>query len=80
MAGSIEFVDTSTRNGNQSLWSATRLTTPDVLAIAPTLDRVGYHAGLHLQHPHGRVVSFHQEDPWERIRLVSPAMPETRWG
>ena len=40
----IEIVDTTTRDGNQSLWSATGLTTPDVLAIAPTIDRVGFRA------------------------------------
>ncbi len=37
----VGFVDTTIRDGNQSLWSATGLTTPDVLAIAATLDRVG---------------------------------------
>jgi len=32
----VEIVDTTTRDGNQSLWSATGLTTADVVAIAPT--------------------------------------------
>ena len=40
----IEIVDTTMRDGNQSLWGATGLTTPDVLAIAPTVDRVGFRA------------------------------------
>ena len=40
----IDIVDTTTRDGNQSLWSATGLTTPDVLSIAPTMERVGFHA------------------------------------
>jgi oxaloacetate decarboxylase (Na+ extruding) subunit alpha len=78
---SIEFIDTTTRDGNQSLWSATGLTTPDVLAIAPTLDRVGYHALDFTSSTHMAVsVRFHQEDPWERIRLVSAAMPNTPLG
>ena len=78
---SIDFVDTTTRDGNQSLWSATGLTTPDVLAIAPTLDRVGYHALDFTSSTHMAVsVRFHREDPWERIRLVSEAMPETPLG
>ena len=78
---SIEFVDTTTRDGNQSLWSATGLTTPDVLAIAPTLDRVGYHALDFTSSTHMAVsVRFHHEDPWERIRLVSEAMPDTPLG
>jgi oxaloacetate decarboxylase alpha subunit len=74
----IDFVDTTTRDGNQSLWSATGLTTPDVLAIAPTMDRVGYHALDFTSSTHMAVsVRFHREDPWERIRLVSAAMPNT---
>ncbi len=74
----IEVVDTTTRDGNQSLWSATGLTTPDVLAIAPTLDRVGYHACDFTSSTHMAVsVRFHREDPWERIRSVSAAMPNT---
>jgi oxaloacetate decarboxylase alpha subunit len=74
----IEFVDTTTRDGNQSLWSATGLTTPDVLAIAPTMDHVGYHALDFTSSTHMAVsVRFHREDPWERIRLVSAAMPNT---
>jgi oxaloacetate decarboxylase alpha subunit len=77
----IEFVDTTTRDGNQSLWSATGLTTPDVLSIAPTLDRVGYHALDFTSSTHMAVsVRFHREDPWERIRLVSEAMPATPLG
>jgi oxaloacetate decarboxylase alpha subunit len=74
----IEFVDTTTRDGNQSLWSATGLTTPDLLAIAPTMDRVGYHALDFTSSTHMAVsVRFHREDPWERIRDVSAAMPNT---
>ena len=42
----VEIVDTTTRDGNQSLWSATGLTTPDVLEIAPTMDHVGLPALL----------------------------------
>jgi oxaloacetate decarboxylase (Na+ extruding) subunit alpha len=74
----IEFVDTTMRDGNQSLWSATGLTTPDVLTIAPTVDRVGYHACDFTSSTHMAVsVRFHREDPWERIRRVSAAMPNT---
>ena len=80
-ARTIEFVDTTTRDGNQSLWSATGLTTPDVVAIAPTLDRVGYHALDFTSSTHMAVsVRFHHEDPWERIRLMSAAMPNTPLG
>lgn len=78
MSEPIGIVDTTTRDGNQSLWSATGLTTPDVLAIAPAMDRVGYDALDFTSSTHMAVsVRFHREDPWERIRLVSAAMPNT---
>jgi oxaloacetate decarboxylase (Na+ extruding) subunit alpha len=65
----IGFVDTTTRDGNQSLWSATGLTTPDVLAIAPAMDDVGYEALDFTSSTHMAVsVRFHREDPWERMR------------
>jgi oxaloacetate decarboxylase (Na+ extruding) subunit alpha len=74
----VEIVDTTTRDGNQSLWSATGLTTPNVLEIAPTMDRVGFRALDFTSSTHMAVsVRFHREDPWERIRLVRQAMPET---
>jgi oxaloacetate decarboxylase alpha subunit len=76
--GLVDVVDTTTRDGNQSLWSATGLTTQDVLAIAPTIDRVGFHAVDFTSSTHMAVaVRFHHEDPWERLRLVSAAMPNT---
>jgi oxaloacetate decarboxylase alpha subunit len=78
MSDLVDIVDTTTRDGNQSLWSATGLTTPDVLAIAPMMDRVGFHALDFTSSTHMAVsVRFHREDPWERIRLVSEAMPNT---
>jgi oxaloacetate decarboxylase alpha subunit len=78
IGGLVDVVDTSTRDGNQSLWSATGLTTADIVAIAPTLDRVGFHAADFTSSTHMAVaVRFHHEDPWERLRLVSAAMPST---
>ncbi len=78
MTGLVEIVDTTTRDGNQSLWSATGLTTSDIVAIAPTLDRVGFAAVDFTSSTHMAVaVRFHREDPWERLRLVRAAMPET---
>jgi oxaloacetate decarboxylase alpha subunit len=74
----IDIVDTTMRDGNQSLWGATGLTTPDVLAFAPLAERVGFHALDFTSSTHMAVsVRFHREDPWERIRLVSAAMPAT---
>jgi oxaloacetate decarboxylase (Na+ extruding) subunit alpha len=74
----IEIVDTTMRDGNQSLWGATGLTTPDILAIAPTVDRVGFRACDFTSSTHMAVsVRFHREDPWERLRLTAAAMPNT---
>ena len=78
MSRLVDIVDTTTRDGQQSLWSATGLTAPDVLGIAPTIDRVGFHAVDFTSSTHMAVsVRFFREDPWERIRLVSAAMPNT---
>jgi oxaloacetate decarboxylase alpha subunit len=78
MSRTVEIVATTLRDGNQSLWGATGLTTPDVLAIAPAVDRVGFHAADFTSSTHMAVsVRFHREDPWERIRLASAAMPAT---
>ena len=77
-ARTIEIVDTTMRDGNQSLWGATGLTTPDILAIAPTVDRVSFRACDFTSSTHMAVsVRFHREDPWARIRLVSAAMTNT---
>ena len=74
----VDIVDTTTRDGQQSLWSATGLTAPEVLAIAPTMDRVGFHAVDFTSSTHMAVaVRFFRENPWERIRLVSAATPST---
>jgi oxaloacetate decarboxylase alpha subunit len=74
----IDFVDTTLRDGNQSLWGATGLTTGMMLAVAPELDRVGYRAIDFSTSTHMAVtVRYHREDPWERLRLVKAVMPCT---
>jgi oxaloacetate decarboxylase (Na+ extruding) subunit alpha len=75
----IGLVDTTNRDGNQSLWGATGLTARDILAIAPTMEQVGFHALDFTSSTHMSVsVRFHREDPWELIRLTRAAMPETK--
>ena len=74
----VEIVDTTTRDGNQSLWGATGVTALDILRIAPTLERVGFHALDFTSSTHMAVsVRFHREDPWELLRLMREALPET---
>jgi len=74
----IELLDVSIRDGNQSLWGATALNTAQVLSIAPLLDRIGFRALDFTSSTHiGIAVRNHRENPWERIRLMHAAMPNT---
>ena len=75
----IGLVDTTVRDGHQSLWSADALTTAMIAEIAPVMDRVGFHAIDFTSSTHmAMAVRSHAEDPWERIRAVRERMPETR--
>lgn len=77
----IGLVDTTVRDGHQSLWSANALTTPMLAAIAPVTARVGYRALDFTSSTHMAMsVRWHREDPWERIRVVRELMPDTRLG
>jgi len=74
----IRLVDVSLRDGNQSLWGATGLTTAHILQIVPVMDRVGFLALDYTSSTHmGVAVRTHREDPWERIRLTHAAAPRT---
>lgn len=74
----IELVDVSVRDGNQSLWSATGLATPQILQVAPWLDRVGFRAlDYSSSTAMGVSVRTFREDPWERLRLTHQLMPHT---
>ena len=74
----MQIVETSLRDGNQSLWAALGVDTAQTLTIAPMLDRVGFKAIDFTTSTHmGVAVRYKQEDPWERIRLMVEAMPNT---
>jgi oxaloacetate decarboxylase alpha subunit len=74
----IQLVETSLRDGNQSLWAALGIDTAKTLSIAPVMDRVGFKAIDFTTSTHmGVAVRYKQEDPWERIRLMAQAMPKT---
>lgn len=74
----IDFIDTTVRDGNQSLWGATGLTTGMMLQAAPLLDAAGFRAVDFTTSTHMAVaVRWHRENPWERIRLMRQAMPRT---
>jgi oxaloacetate decarboxylase alpha subunit len=77
----IGLVDTTVRDGHQSLWSADALTTAMMAEIAPVTDRVGFHAIDFTSSTHMLMaVRAHAEDPWERIRAVRDRMPDTPLG
>ncbi|MFD1792430.1 hypothetical protein ACFSE0_12455 [Ochrobactrum teleogrylli] len=74
----VDLIDTTLRDGNQSLWGATGLNTAQMLSIAPVLDRVGYAALDFTTSTHMAVaVRYKKENPWERLRLMREAMPNT---
>lgn len=75
---SVKIVDTCLRDGHQSLL-ATRLTTEDILPVASLLDKAGYYA---LEVWGGATfdacLRFLNEDPWERLRAIRKACPNTK--
>ncbi len=74
----IKLVDVSLRDGNQSLWGAAGINTPQMLQIAPLMDRIGFHAVDYTSSTHmSMAVRTFRENPWERIRLMNKAMPNT---
>lgn len=74
----LQIVETSLRDGNQSLWAALGIDTAKTLTIAPVMERVGFKAIDFTTSTHmGVAVRYKKEDPWERIRLMAKAMPRT---
>jgi oxaloacetate decarboxylase alpha subunit len=77
----VDLIDTTLRDGNQSLWSATGITNQIVRDVARDLEHSGFRALDFITSTHmGTAVRWHREDPWERIRLAAQAMPETPLG
>ncbi len=70
--------DTVLRDSHQSIL-ATRMRTEDMLKLAPLLDKVGYWS---LEVWGGATfdacLRYLKEDPWERLRLLRKALPNTR--
>ncbi|MET0292097.1 MAG: biotin carboxyl carrier protein [Steroidobacteraceae bacterium] len=74
----MQIVETTLRDGNQSLWAALGVDTARTLTIAPLMDQVGYRAIDFTTSTHmGVAVRYKREDPWERIRLMAEACPRT---
>ena len=74
----VALVDTSLRDGNQSLWGATGLNAAMLEGAAALAERVGFSVLDFTTSTHMAVaVRWHREDPWETIRRVRAAMPTT---
>ncbi len=77
MSKPIKITDVVLRDAHQSLF-ATRLRTDDMLPIAEKLDQVGYWS---LETWGGATfdacIRYLGEDPWERLRTLKAAMPNT---
>jgi len=75
---SVNITDTILRDAHQSL-IATRMRTEDMLPICEKLDKIGYWS---LEVWGGATfdacIRFLKEDPWERLRELRKAMPNTQ--
>lgn len=73
----LRITDTTLRDGHQSL-IATRMRTDDMTAIAPEMDRVGFHS---VEVWGGATfdvcIRYLNEDPWDRLRTLKRLMPRT---
>lgn len=73
----IRIVDTTLRDGHASLW-AEAMRTGMMLAVAKDMDKAGFVAAEVIATSHfKKCVRELREDPWERIRVMSRAMPNT---
>ncbi|MBI2090372.1 MAG: hypothetical protein HYT78_16800 [Deltaproteobacteria bacterium] len=73
----VRFVDTTLRDGQQSLW-ALNMRTGMMLPIAAQLDKARFDAielGTPIEIP--KCVRELREDPWERLRLIARRVTET---
>ena len=74
----VKIVETSLRDGHQSLF-ATRMTTEEVVSVAKELDDAGFHA---LEVWGGATfdscLRFLNEDPWERLREIRKVCKKTK--
>lgn len=74
----VMITDTILRDAHQSL-AATRMRTDEMLPAAAVLDKIGYYS---LEAWGGATfdscLRFLKEDPWERLRALRKAMPNTK--
>ena len=76
--GKVKIVDTTLRDGHQSLM-ATRLRTDEMLPIVEKMDKVGFYSmevwgGATFDSS----IRFLNEDPWERLREIRKRVSRTK--
>lgn len=76
--GKVGITETVCRDAHQSL-IATRMTTDEILPALPLMDKVGYHSmevwgGATFD----ACLRFLNEDPWNRLRKIRAAAPNTK--
>jgi pyruvate carboxylase subunit B len=77
-APALKITDLTLRDGHQSLF-ATRMTTDDMLPIAPVMNKVGFSSMEVWGGATFDVMTrFLNEDPWDRVRKLKAAMPDTK--
>lgn len=70
-------IDTTLRDGNQSLW-ATRMTTEMMVPILGEMDRAGYESIEYISAVQmDACVRFLGENPWDRMRIVRESITRT---
>lgn len=73
----VRYVDTTLRDGHQSLW-AERMTTGMMLPVARTMDEAGFDAIELMSASHlKKCVRELKEDPWDRVRMVAERITRT---
>jgi oxaloacetate decarboxylase (Na+ extruding) subunit alpha len=73
----IRFVDTTIRDGHQSLW-AENMTTGMMLPVAERMDQAGFDAIELISSSHlKKCVRELKEDPWARVKLMSQRITRT---
>ena len=74
----VKIMDTVLRDAHQSQ-AATRMNTKEMLSLCDLLDKAGFYA---LEVWGGATfdscLRFLNEDPWERLRLLRKALPNTK--
>ncbi len=79
MANKLLITETILRDAHQS-HAATRMRTEDMLPVADKLDKVGYYSlELWGGATFDSCLRFLMEDPWERLRKLKKAMPNTKF-